>query len=90
MEKIIKVQKINYEDIIKIANLLDSMSTFGFDFSLTGTKYIYEIFDNNLEYFQNFLQLFALRMSTLADRHNIKQKSLNRDVRWSIFNKEIN
>ena len=76
-------------------SIKNKMSDFGFDFSLTGTKYIYELL---YEYIVNKECLFEHlkpSMKSLADKYNIKLKTLNRDIRWSIekniviYNKNI-
>lgn len=84
MENVAYVQEISIIQYINTPNLLNEMINIGFDFALTGTKYIYELFIEPLENINNLNELFLPNMSSLADRHNIKLKSLNRDVRWSI------
>lgn len=73
-----------------IEKLQNKMCDFGFDFSLTGTKYIYELLYEyivNSEYIMGNLQP---SMKSLADKYNIKLKTLNRDIRWSIEKNFIN
>lgn len=60
------------------------MVYFGFDFSLVGTMYIFELLTevvNNT----SILRCESIpTMTLLADKHNVKIKSFNRVIRWSI------
>lgn len=81
MENLANIQKETYAPSTE---LISHMINIGFDFGLTGTKYIYELYVKHKDnLFAPYDNLFH-NLSSLADRHNIKLKSLDRDVRWSI------
>lgn len=61
-----------------------TMVHFGFDFSLIGSVYLYEMLKEVLENTSAIKCDVVPTMTTLADRHNIKIKTFNRDVRWAI------
>lgn len=65
-------------------NLSIIMVNFGFDFSLVGSVYIYEILKEVLTNTSVLRCDKIPTMTTLADRHNVKIKSFNRDIRWAI------
>lgn len=70
-------------DLIK-DNIINMLNNFGFDFSLTGTKYIQDILFENIKNCENDFDCLATSMRSLADKYNVKLKSLNRDIRWSL------
>lgn len=57
---------------------------FGFDFTLIGTIYLFELL-NEIHRCSRLLKKTSLPTMTLfADKHNIKIKTYNRVIRWSI------
>lgn len=60
------------------------MVQFGFDFSLMGSIYIYEMLVESLSNPNVIRNENIPTMTMLADKHNIKIKTFNRDIRWSI------
>lgn len=65
-------------------NVRTIMIHFGFDFSLLGSVYLYELIEETL-YGNNYYNCYAIpTMVHLAEKHNIKVKTLNRNIRWSI------
>lgn len=66
------------------ADLYTVMVRFGFDFSLMGSQYLYEMLVE-AELDSAVLRHKSIPTSTiLADRHCVKIKTFNRDIRWAI------
>ena len=66
------------------ADLYAVMVRFGFDFSLIGSQYLYEML-SEAELDASVLRRKSLQTSmVLADKHSVKIKTFNRDIRWAI------
>lgn len=73
----------SYENI-KLKDLRLILVHFGFDFSLMGSIYIYEILKEATENSSLLNGACLPTITKLAEKHNIKMKTLSRDVRWAI------
>lgn len=65
-------------------NMRQIMIDFGFDFSLLGSIYIYEMFREIIENAKMVRVKTVATETKLANKHNINIKTINRDIRWSI------
>ncbi len=66
------------------ADLYTVMVRFGFDFSLVGSQYLYEML-SEAELDTSVLRHKSISTSmVLADKHCVKIKTFNRDIRWAI------
>ena len=59
------------------------MVYFGFDFSLMGSLYLYEML-KELTDNMSPNEVVLPTITKLAKRHNVKMKTFSRDVRWAI------
>ncbi|MCI7003642.1 MAG: hypothetical protein MR904_04800 [Clostridia bacterium] len=60
------------------------MVRFGFDFSLLGSVYLYEMLNEVVSNTSVLRNKCFPTMVVLADRHCVKLKTFNRDIRWAI------
>lgn len=77
-------------DLSKISTrqeLQDAMVVSGYDFSLCGTRYIFELFASS-KMITKIPGTKPPSMTLLASKYNIKPKSMNRVMRWAYQRRE--
>ena len=66
-------------------NLRDVMIRAGFDFSYIGSTFVHELIQSTLVDKDNQDPYSEQRLIFLADKYNLKIKSIHRDVYWAII-----